>query len=295
FPSHIVSLSPAGTEILFMLGLGERLAGVTEFCDYPPEALKKPRLGGFTEVNLESLVSSGTDLLVLQDIHRHDLAPKLDSLGIPYYILSQESTEDVCKGILELGELCGAAARARDEVLQIRARLEAVKRRVEGLVRPRVLICVSRELTLNHLETLYVAGASGNFYNELLQLAGGVNAVETDASYLKVSQEGVMKLNPDVILDLVGEQAYYHAPSSPEELDRVFDDDYLLAPWLRMTNVKAVQEGRVHLLRGTVFLRPGPRLPQIVEAFAQCLHPLGTAIEKSPASRDRSPERVGAK
>ena len=89
-PARIVSLSPVGTEILFDLGLEDRIAGVTEFCDYPPEAKLKPKAGGFTEVNLESLVVMSADLLVLQDLHRQELAPKLEALGIPYYILSQE-------------------------------------------------------------------------------------------------------------------------------------------------------------------------------------------------------------
>ncbi len=272
-PSRIVSLSPVGTEILFDLEQGDRIVGVTEFCDYPPEAKLKPRAGGFTEVNLESLVAMGADLLVLQDIHRQELAPKVEALGIPSYILSQESTEDICKGILDLGKLCGVEERAEARVAEIRDRLDAVVSRLQGLPRPRVLLSVSRELSLDHLETLYIAGPSGNFYNELLQMAGGINAVEEGSlSYMKISQEGVMKIDPEVIFDLVGDRTYYHAPSV-EDLDTVFDERNLMAPWLRLSAVEAVRDGRVHVLQGTVFLRPGPRIPQIVEAFARCLHP----------------------
>ena len=139
-PARIVSLSPVGTEILFDLGQGDRVAGVTEFCDYPPEAGAKPKVGGFTEVNLESLVAMGADLLILQDLHRQELAPKLETLGIPSYILSQESTEDICKGILELGRLCGAEERAEARVAEMRGRLDAVASRLKGLTRPRVLL-----------------------------------------------------------------------------------------------------------------------------------------------------------
>ena len=276
-PARIVSLSPVGTEILFDLGQGDRVVGVTEFCDYPPEAGAKPKVGGFTEVNLENLVAMGADLLVLQDLHRQELAPKLEALGIPSYILSQESTEDICKGILELGRLCGAEDRAEARVAEMRSRLDAMASRLKGLARPRVLLSVSRELALDHLETLYIAGPSGNFYNELLRMAGGVNAVEEGSlSYMKISQEGVMKIDPEVIIDLVGDRTHYHAPSV-EDLDAVFEEGNLLAPWLRLSAVGAVRDGRVHVLQGTVFLRPGPRIPQIVEAFARCLHPQAMA------------------
>lgn len=287
-PARIVSLSPVGTEILFDLGQGDRVVGVTEFCDYPPEAKLKPKAGGFTEVNLESLVVMSADLLVLQDLHRQELAPKLEALGIPYYILSQESTEDICKGILELGELCGVREQAEARVAEIRSRLDAVASRLEGLPRPRVLLSVSRELALDHLETLYIAGPSGNFYNELIRMAGGVNAVEEGPSYVKISQEGVLEINPEVILDLVGDQSYYHAPDAADP-DRVFSSEHLMAPWLRISDVRAVREGRVHIMRGTFLLRPGPRIPQIVEAFARCIHPeaLPETLpeEKTPVAR----------
>ena len=283
-PARIVSLSPVGTEILFDLGLEDRIAGVTEFCDYPPEAKQKPKAGGFTEVNLESLVAMSADLLVLQDLHRQELAPKLEALGIPYYILSQESTEDICRGILELGELCGVQDRAEARVAEIRSRLDAVTSRLKDLPRPRVLLSVSRELTLDYLETLYVAGPSGNFYDELIQMAGGVNAVEEGPSYVKISQEGVLKIDPEVILDLVGDQSYYHAPDAADP-DRVFSSEHLMAPWLRLSDVRAVREGRVHILRGTFLLRPGPRIPQIVEAFARCTHPGALSDDQAPAAR----------
>lgn len=283
-PARIVSLSPVGTEILFDLGQGDRVVGVTEFCDYPPEAKLKPKAGGFTEVNLESLVAMGADLLVLQDLHRQELAPKLEALGLPYYILSQESTEDIRRGILELGRLCGAEDRASERVKEMRARLEQLASRVKGLPRPRVLLSVSRELALDHLETLYIAGPSGNFYNELLQMAGGVNAVEEGSlSYMKISQEGVMKIDPEVIIDLVGDQSYYHAPDAADP-DKVFSSEHLMAPWLRLSDVKAVREGRVRILRGTFLLRPGPRIPQIVEAFARCIHPGALSDDQAPAA-----------
>ena len=167
---------------------------------------------------------------------------------------------------------------------EIRSRLDAVTSRLKDLPRPRVLLSVSRELTLDYLEALYVAGPSGNFYDELIQMAGGVNAVEEGPSYVKISQEGVLKIDPDVILDLVGDQSYYHAPDAAN-LDEVFSSEHFMAPWLRLSDVKAVREGRVHILKGTFLLRPGPRIPQIVEAFARCIHPEALPDGEAPVAR----------
>ena len=96
--------------------------------------------------------------------------------------------------------------------------------------------------------------------------------------------EGVLKIDPEVILDLVGDQSYYHAPDAADP-DRVFSSEHLMAPWLRLSDVRAVREGRVHILRGTFLLRPGPRIPQIVEAFARCIHPGALSDDQAPAAR----------
>ena len=111
YPRRIVSLSPVGTEILFALGQGGNIIGVTNFCDYPPEALKKPKVGDFAALNFEMLVAGNVDLLVLQDIHKQFL-PQLKQLKIPYIVLEQETVSGVYSSIARLGRACGAEKRA---------------------------------------------------------------------------------------------------------------------------------------------------------------------------------------
>ncbi len=272
-PKRIVSLTPVGTEILFALGQGDRVIGVTNFCDYPPEALKKPKIGGYAEVNFETLLSKKADLLVLQDMHlqfRNDLK----KLKIPYVVVRQENVEDIYRSISELGALCGAQEKAAALTARMKAEITAVEAKVKGLPAPTVLLCVSRELSEPRISVFYAAGEK-TFYNELISRAGGKNALRGEKSgypYPKIAQEGLAALDPAVIIDLVGERTFYHAMEHID-LDKVFNEKYLRGQWLAGAKVKAVRSGRISILDGTIYLRPGPRLPIILKAFAQAIHP----------------------
>ena len=269
-PRRIVSLSPVGTEILFALGQGGNIVGVTNFCDYPPEALKKPKVGDFAALNFEMLVAGNVDLLVLQDIHKQFL-PQLKQLNIPYIILEQETVAGVYSSIAALGRVCGAEKRAAALTGSIKKEIAAVVSKVQTLSRPQVVLCVSRELTETQINSFLGAG-SKTFYNELIELAGGKNALVSGASaYPHVASEGLMKINPDVIIDLVGDKKFYHSKDSVD-LDKVFNKKYLTEQWLRSAKVKATASGHVSILTGTLYLRPGPRMGIIVRDFARAVH-----------------------
>ncbi|MDO5116068.1 MAG: helical backbone metal receptor [Synergistaceae bacterium] len=270
-PQRIVSLTPVGTEILFALGQGDSLIGVTKYCDYPPEALEKPKVGGYAEVNFETLLSRQADLLVLQDMHMQ-FKNELEKLKIPYLVVRQESVKDITDSIAALGRICGADEKAAELNARIDAAVERAVKRVSGLKRPAVLLCVSRELSEPQITTFYAAGTK-SFYNELISLAGGKNVItDKRQSYPKISQEGMLALAPDVIIDLVGERTFYHAMDNID-LDKVFDKEYLKGQWMSGVKVPAVRGGRVSIIDGTLYLRPGPRLPEIIDAFIAAIHP----------------------
>ncbi|MFA7621131.1 MAG: helical backbone metal receptor [Aminobacteriaceae bacterium] len=270
-PSRIVSLTPVGTEILFALGQGDNISAVTEFCDTPEEALLKPRIGGFAVVNLEALLAMETDLIVMQDIHA-PFIPQLEQLGVPYVVLRQSSVEDVLLSIAELGRVCEASNAASEMEDRLRREISRVSERASASDRPRVLLSVSRELSEPRISAFYAAGR-GTFYDELIELAGGVNAVPPGgASYPMLSPEGLMKLDPDVIVDLVGARGYYHS-MEPVDDDLVFDRDRLIRQWRENADTSAAKEGRIHILEGTAFLRPGPEMWRILRALAEIIHP----------------------
>ena len=264
-------MTPVGTEILFALGQGDNIIGVTNFCDYPPEANKKPKMGDFAALNFESLMAMKTDLLLLQDMHMQ-FTPQLDRLKIPYIVMKQNSIDEICDSIMRLGKVCSAQDKAAKLVANIRADVDLVRSKVKGLKKPKVILCVSRELSEYQINSFYVAGGN-NFYNEMISLAGGDNVVgDKKTPYPQVSLEGLMKVNPGVIIDLVGDKTFYHSKDNID-VETIFNDKYLRSQWERSAKVDAVKNGRIYIMQGTVYLRPGVRSGKILKAFAQAIHP----------------------
>jgi iron complex transport system substrate-binding protein len=264
-------MTPVGTEILFALGQGDSIIGVTNFCDYPPEATKKPKMGDFAALNFEMLMSMKTDLLLLQDMHMQ-FTPQLDRLKIPYIVMKQNTIDEICDSITRLGKICSAQDKAQKLVSGILADVKMVTSKVKGLNKPKVLLCVSRELSEKQINSFYVAG-NNNFYGEMIALAGGENAVtEKKISYPQVSLEGLMTINPNVIIDLVGDKTFYHSKDKID-VDTIFNEKYLKGQWQRSAKVDAVNKGRIYIMQGTVYLRPGARSGLILKAFAKAIHP----------------------
>lgn len=271
YPRRIVSLCPVGTEILFALGQGDNIVGVTDFCDYPPEAREKPRVGGFSGMNFESLLEWQVDLLVVSDWHL-GYVENIKKLGIAYSVVRQGSIAEICASIEELGRLCGAETESGKIISQMRAEIERISGAAERLPKRSVLLCISRELSDPKINVFYAAGKNC-FYDELISLAGGVNAVKDGAAaYPKVSAEGLLALDPEVIIELVGDGAYSHSAEKAGK-DEIFSDERIRAQWLGGPAVRAVRGGRVCPLSGTVYLRPGPRITEILKAFVRAIHP----------------------
>ncbi|MDO4988285.1 MAG: ABC transporter substrate-binding protein [Synergistes sp.] len=270
-PHRIVSLSPVGTEILYALGQGKNIVGVTKFCDYPPEARKKPQVGEYAQVNFEDILLRETDLLVIQDMHAQ-FCSALARLGIPFVIVRQKSMAEIYDSICELGRLCSQEKKAAALVSRMKQEVADVRAKVRGRPVRTVLLAVSRELSEPKISVVYAAGKK-TFYNELIEAAGGKNIISSvSAAYPKVSQEGIVSLDPDVIIDLVGDRSYYHAMENID-LDKVFGGNFLKNQWAKSVSVKAVTAGRVSVLAGTMYLRPGPRLGKILYEFAKAVHP----------------------
>lgn len=270
-PKRIISLTPVGTEILFALGQGKNIIGVTTFCDYPPEAAEKPKIGGYVDISLESLLERKVDLLVLSDLHLR-FKKDLDRLRIPYVFVMQRNIKDIYKSIEDIGAVCGAKKRADGIVAKMKSDVASVRNKAGRLPRKKTLLCVSRELSDETVSVFYAAGKK-IFYNELLEIAGGENVVgSTRAQYPKITTEGLIVLEPEVIIDMVGERQFYHAMEKIDA-EKVFNEQYLKNQWMRGVKVKATRSGNIHILQGTVYLRPGPRLKQILIAFARAIHP----------------------
>jgi len=185
-PGRIVSTAPAVTEILFALGLGDKVVGVTQFCNYPPEARKKPRIGTFLQPNLEVILSLRPDLVVIQK-NPVRLGARLESMGLKTMEVDQPTVEAVYDSIRRIGAAAGVPGRAGALEEKMRAEVAAIRDRAAGRPRRRVVFIVGRNP--NAIEGLVAVG-KGSYLNELLRDAGGENIFEnTGAAYPRIAVE----------------------------------------------------------------------------------------------------------
>ena len=258
-PVRIVSLAPSITETLFAIGLGERVVGVTQFCDFPPEAQAKPKVG-YIHPNLETLVALETDLiLATREVLRTDVLGKLEQLQIPVYIVDATTVDGILTHIQTLGRLLGASAAADEVVRRMQRRIEEIKARVARLPRPRVLYVLNSE-------PLMTVGP-GSFIDGAIEMAGGANvAARARMAYPQLSMEEVLREDPEVLLFPTGRA---EGISEGEE-----------ARWQRWTTLSAVQHKRLRRIPSDLLNRPGPRIVEGVNALARAIHP--EAFEEGP-------------
>jgi len=244
-PQRIVSLAPSITETLFALGLGDRVVGVTSYCDYPPEATAKEKVGDTLRPSVEKIVALRADLVIASTASQLELfIRKLDELGIAVYVSNPRKVADVVETITRIGALTGATERARELSDKLQKRLAEIDDGVQAVPRPRVLIILSTE-------PLITAGGS-TFVNDLIERAGGrsISANES-AEYPQYSLETAVATRPEVIF-LQAQDARL-----PE----------------RLNETPAAREGRVYYIDDNLMLRPGPRIIDGLEQVAAEIHP----------------------
>ncbi len=258
---RLVSLAPSITEIIYALGRGSSLVGVTRYCDYPPETQDVAKVGGFLDPNIESILRLQPNLVLALSLQQSQVE-SLRALGLRLHLLQQNSIAEVLSSIIAIGNLVkasGPAQKLRDEIQHA---LDAVEMRVKKLARPRVLVAVGGHATPGSLEAVYVAGGN-TFYSELITLAGGKNIYEGRVEhYALLSAEGVLALDPEVIIDLSP------STSSVEQTTTL-----ALEAWQSLPRVTAVKTHRVTVLTEEFVVNPGPRIALTLELFAKAIHP----------------------
>ena len=252
-PTRIVSLAPSITEMLFAIGAGGQVAGVTQFCDFPPDAAQKPKVG-YANPNVESLVALQPDLILApKEFLKPDMLASLDSLRIPLFVLSGESVDDIFSHIQTLGRMTDHQAEAAALVMDVRREIATVKQRVQGQPPVRVLYVLNSQ-------PLITVGP-GSFIDQLIGLAGGLNvAAKSGMPYPRLSMETVLVEDPEVLVFPVGP-----AEGIPESEQQA---------WRRWSGMSAIKHARTHQISADLLNRPGPRIGQALERLAALLHPL---------------------
>ncbi len=260
-PKRIVSTVPGLTEILFALGLGDRVAGVSEYCRYPAEAQRKPKTGSFLQPNLEAIAALRPDVvLIIRNPVR--LGTRLEAMGLRVKELDLETMPGILEAITEIGALTGRERQAAALRASIEARMNAVRKAVK--VRRRVVFLVGR--TPQRLEGMVAVGPK-SYLEELMKLAGGDNVfADAPAMYPKISVEQLLARDPEVIFEM-GDSVHEGMEGSRYRED-------VLAVWARMGGLRAVREKKVFPLHEDIFVVPGPRF---VEAAERLLGMIGGA------------------
>lgn len=268
---RILSLAPPATEILFHLGLGEQVIGVTQYCDWPPEAAELPKFANMMNISVEAVAKMRPDLIVLSDMNEAQAKPLAD-FGMNTAIIRQQSFADICEAMEELGRLCGVEATADASVRELRAEYDAATVPPADSP-PRVLIVVSRDAPGSEFRKLYAAGRS-SFYSELIERAGCVNALESKSAYEGLSREGVLRIDPDIIIELLGA----HGPDTPDEATAI-------SAWNAFDDLRAAREGRVSFITGGFAMRAGTRLPALLRAVVMCARDGARYVREEDAAR----------
>ena len=252
-PHRIVSLAPAMTEVLFALGLEKRIVGVTEYCDYPPQARSKPKVGGIVNPSVERILAQKPDLVIGMRLNPKPVLRSLAKAGVPIFAAEPKSIKDVVATITTVGALTGTRDAARALASRMQARLRDVERKVQDTPRPTVALLYSDN-------PLWIAGA-GTFPDHVIRLAGGRNAAANITGYKQYDVEALLARNPDVIL----------LTSMKGGDDAAHLRNFMRRPSMR--GLSAVKGKRVYMIDADLVDRAGPRIVDGVAEMAAKLHP----------------------
>ncbi len=250
---RLVVVTPSLAEIVFAIGRGDRVVGVSDYCAYPPDAAKKPKIGGLVNPNLERILALRPDL-VLVDSDPVGLVGRLRAAGVRSLVLRSESLQDVDRAIERLGKELGAEGAAGRLRRGTSRDLDAVRARVHGKAPLRVLFVVDRRP--GRIQDVYAIGRR-SFLSEILEIAGGTNVVEADRGAVPMSTEALIASGAEVIFDATRDPAG-------------------TAPWRELSSLPAVRADRVVPAHDSAFTIPGPRIPRAAARIARALHPEAT-------------------
>jgi iron complex transport system substrate-binding protein len=251
-----VSLAPQNTEILFALGLENKIMGVTSYCNYPPEAQQKAIIGGFSTVDIEKVMAFSPDLVVAALIHEKETIPQLESHGLKVLALAPKTLNEVIQAIELTGKATGTELEASQLVNGINTRMAKVASIVADIsddARPRVCYVVWHD-------PLMTAGGD-TMQSQLIDFAGGRNIFDDLTYYPTVGLETLLERQPQVIIAGVG-----HGSAKASPLDWAKSEP-------RLKNTEALLQGKVFGIDADIASRGGPRMIDALEEMYRLIHP----------------------
>jgi len=257
-PKRIVSLIPAVTEMIFAMGEGARLVGVSSYDRFPPQVASIAKVGGLLDPNVERLLALRPDLVIVYNTQQ-ELKQRLERAAIPIYSYEHRGLPDIAETLRAVGARIGSADAANRVATEMERELDAIRRSVAGQPRPRTLLVFGRDA--GSLRNIDASGGYG-FLHDMLDIAGGEDMYADIAKQsVQTTTEMILTRRPDVIIELrYGDSA------------RSIDAKREVSAWDALPSVPAVRNHRVYLLVGDEFVVPGPRVVDATNKLAQTLH-----------------------
>ena len=255
-PQRIISLAPSNTEILYALGLGDKLVARTDYDNYPPEVTQKPSIGGFSTPNIEQIVAMNPDLVLAAQIQAAQVIPQLEADGITVVCLNPENLQQVLDSITLVGKVTGAEQAASDLVASMQQRIDAITSKTKDLTaaqRPRTMYLVWPDPIM--------VGGGDTLQGEMIQAAGGTNIAQDLKGYATMNIESVLAANPQVMIASTG---------MGEGADAGYQ---FIKTDSRLAETDARVNGQVYAVDQDLVSRAGPRIVDALEAFAKAIHP----------------------
>ena len=250
-PLRIISLAPSNTEILFALGLGDKVIGVTSYDDYPAEALEVEKIGDFNGINLEKIIELEPDLVVNYGEGNEEENDRLEEAGINFIGFEPESIDAVLDTITRIGQLTGTVDEAKALTEDMKLKKDEILNKIKGTDSKKVFYEIWHDPLM--------AAGPGSFIDELMTLVGGDNvAKDADGEYPQFDLEQLVERNP---------QVYLTSADMPEKTPES------IAKRPGFENINAMIEGNVYVLDGNIVSRPGPRIIEALELIAKAIHP----------------------
>ncbi|HUU41354.1 MAG TPA: cobalamin-binding protein [Desulfatiglandales bacterium] len=252
-PVRIVSLAPSITEMIYFLGLGDRLVGVTSFSSFPKEAQDKPKVGAYTDINIEKVISLNPDLAIATvDGNKKEDVEMLEEAGIQVYVINPRKVNQVLDALERLGEVCGVTDRVKTLVANLRERILRIGKAVENKGNPGVLLLINVKPFM---------GVNRNtIHNDLIRLAGGRNLTgDRSITYPKLNIEDIIRERPDIIII--------------SSMERGRDFEKAGKELFRWPVLPAVQKGCVYSIDSDLIDRAAPRIVNGLEKMARLIHP----------------------
>jgi iron complex transport system substrate-binding protein len=257
-PSHIVSLVPAVTEMLFAIGAGGQVAGVSSYDKFPPETLSKPRVGALIDPDFERILSLKPDLVIVYGTQT-DLIARLDRAHVPMFKYEHAGLADITSTIRKIGERVARTAAGNALADRLEREFEGIRRSVAGKPRPKAVLIFGREP--GTLRGIYASGGVG-FMHDMLTLAGGTDIFsDVKRQSLQATTELLLARAPEVVIEV-------HS-GDPWPSDRIAVEK---DAWKVLASLPAVRTGRVHELVDDRLSIPGPRVAEAVRLLVSALH-----------------------